>query len=372
MAKVKVLHVIKSLGRGGAEMLLPETLRLHDHDQFEWHYIYFLPWKNQMVEAIESNGGKVTCFAAANNIRIMLQVQKVAQYVRDHKIDIIHSHLPWAGFLCRAVGSLTHIPVVYTEHNKQERYHFITRTLNLISMNTLDRIIAVSGDVADSIRKNKGTLQVPLQVILNGVNTERFQRDVSAGAGIRIQLGIPLDAPVIGTVAVFRFQKRLDLWLEVANDVLRKNPTCHFIVVGDGPLKNELESKRKSLALDRVHFTGLQTEVRPYYSLFDIYMMSSIFEGLPIAMLEAMSMECAIVTTNAGGVKEVIRPGMDGISVDVEEWNKLGEGVSSLLEDRDKMKTISTAARQRVLQAFSLEKMVAELEAMYKSMLNKS
>ena len=73
MQKIKILHIIKSLGRGGAEMLLPETLKIHDKTKFEFHTIYFLPWKNQMVEAIENAGGKVTCFSASNNIKWMQQ-----------------------------------------------------------------------------------------------------------------------------------------------------------------------------------------------------------------------------------------------------------------------------------------------------------
>src|SRR5882762_8944266 len=100
-AKIKILHIIKSLGRGGAEMLLPETLKLHDKTQFEFHYIYFLPWKNQMVESIQEQGGKVTCVPANNNLQLILKARQVARYVKENKIQLIHGHLPWAGILAR-------------------------------------------------------------------------------------------------------------------------------------------------------------------------------------------------------------------------------------------------------------------------------
>ena len=74
MQKIKVLHIIKSLGRGGAEMLLPETLKLHNKEKFEFHYIYFLPWKDQMVEEIQEAGGIVSCLKAGNNLKIAFQV----------------------------------------------------------------------------------------------------------------------------------------------------------------------------------------------------------------------------------------------------------------------------------------------------------
>ena len=77
MQIIKVLHIIKSLGRGGAETLLPETLSLHNKAQFEFHYIYFLPWKDQMVSAIEEKGGIVTCLAANNNLKLLQQYKKV-------------------------------------------------------------------------------------------------------------------------------------------------------------------------------------------------------------------------------------------------------------------------------------------------------
>ena len=114
MKKTKILHIIKSLGRGGAEMLLPETLKLHDKEKFEFHYIYFLPWKDQMVETLQSAGGKVICLETKDNIRLMLQYKKIISYCKKHDIKLIHCHLPWAGFVGRLVYKKTGIPVLYT------------------------------------------------------------------------------------------------------------------------------------------------------------------------------------------------------------------------------------------------------------------
>ncbi|SHG57493.1 Glycosyltransferase involved in cell wall bisynthesis [Chryseolinea serpens] len=365
--KIKILHIIKSLGRGGAEMLLPETLKLHDKTQFEFHYIYFLPWKDQMVESIRQQGAKVTCFKANNNLQLMTKARQVARYVKENKIQVIHAHLPWAGILARRVAKMCSIPVLYTEHNKQERYHWGTRTMNLLTMNALNTVIAVSADVAESIQKHKPNLKIPVRTILNGVNTSHFRRDQVSSTEIRDALNIPAKAPVIGTIAVFRFQKRLDVWMEMAAEILRKFPETHFIVVGDGPLKNELMAKRDSLGLaTRLHMPGLKTEVRPYLAAFDLYMMSSVFEGLPIALLEAMAMECPIVTTDAGGIREVIRHEEDGLLCGVENPQELVTLATGLLSDDRVRLGYGTRARQRVLDHFSMEKMVAQLEALYR------
>jgi L-malate glycosyltransferase len=364
----RILHIIKSLGRGGAEMLLPESISIHNKNEFEFYCIYFLPWKNQMVPALEATGCNVICFSAHTNIHLLLQARKVAAYVRRNNISLIHAHLPWAGVLARIVGKLTGIPVLYTEHNKQERYHFATRFLNLVTMNWLTGVIAVSQDVAQSIQRNKANLCIPLHTVLNGVNTDSFRPGIADGKSIKASLGIPESSLVIGTIAVFRFQKRLDLWLEIARLIRDKfSRECHFIIVGDGPLREQLHARASELGIrDNVHFAGLQTEVRPFLAAFDIYMMSSIFEGLPIAMLEAMSSGCPIVTTDAGGIKEVIRHGQDGMLCPIDNPLRLVDLCIQLMDDKDTRTRLAQNARSRVVQSFGMEAMVSNLENLYR------
>ncbi|HTF21724.1 MAG TPA: glycosyltransferase [Chryseolinea sp.] len=366
--KVRILHVIKSLGRGGAEMLLPESLRLHDRAAFEFHYVYFLPWKDQMVASIKENGGEVTCLRAGNNLQLMTKVFALMQYVRDHHIQVIHAHLPWAGILARIVGKFTRIPVIYSEHNKQERYHFLTRFVNLSTMNWASQVLPVSGDVEVSIRHHMSRVSTSIKTILNGVNTDHFNPGAYSRSEMRLKLHIPEDAPVIGTVAVFRTQKRLDLWIRLAAEILQQTKDVHFVVVGDGPLKEELLKVRGDLGLnERLHFPGIQTEIRPYLATFDIFMMTSIFEGLPLALLEAMSMQCAVIATDAGGVKEVIRSEVDGLLCSVDNPELVVEFAVRLLSFPDLRKRFGEQARQRVQTNFSLASMVVELEQIYKN-----
>ncbi|MDO6390240.1 glycosyltransferase [Pontibacter sp. BT731] len=383
--KVKVLHLIKSLGRGGAEMLLPETLKVHDRDQFDFHFAYFLPWKDQMVPAIEEQGARAVCFKANNNLQMFQRVGDISRYVKEHQIDVIHSHLPWAGVIARLVGKKTGVPVVYTEHNKWERYNKITYWLNKFSFGWQNAAVAVSDDVQKSIRKNAGTkfreLALPamqgtringkaqqpyLLNILNGVNTVHFDRDEQAGLQIRQQLGIPINAHVIGTVSVFRFQKRLDVWMEIAAAILKRIPEAHFILVGDGPLKEELLAKRKALGIEeRLHMPGLKTDVKPYFSMMDIYMMSSIFEGLPIALLEAMSCSCAVISTKAGGVGEVVEHGKSGLLCEVDNYTKLIDYGVQLIQNQEQCVALAAGARKRVQADFSINKMAKQLEDLY-------
>ena len=371
MKKIKILHIIKSLGRGGAEMLLPETLQIHNREKFEFHYIYFLPWKNQMVSAIEKNGGKVTCLPAQNNLQLLKQYPKIINYCKANEIDLIHAHLPWAGFVSRIVHKKTKIPVIYTEHNLQERYHFITKTLNKFTYNWQNLALGVSEDVSRSIKKHINPT-IPVQTLLNGVNTEKFKRDKERGKQCRKKLNIPDDAVVIGNVAVFRFQKRLTEWLKIFKKLSDKHPQIYGLLVGAGPLEKEIKEKIKALKLKgRVILPGLQTDVKPYFNMMDIFMMSSSFEGLPIALLEAMSMECAVVSTDAGGIKQVIRDEKDGMLCPVEQWKKLNELAEQLINNPKKLNLLKKNARKRIMDNFSMDKMVGELEEIYQKILQK-
>ena len=362
-----ILHIIKSLGRGGAETLLPETIALHTKEKFRFHVVYFLPWKDQMVGAIEAVGGKAVCMNKTNNWQILNSVKEVANYCHTHNIDLIHAHLPWAGFLARRVGRKTKIPVVYTEHNKQERYHFLTSWINKATFNTQRLAIAVSADVAVSIYKNINP-KIPVKTVLNGVNTNKFNRKefVEKGKETRKQRNIPEKAVVIGTVAVFRTQKRLDVWADLAGTLGKDFPDLHFIMLGDGPMENIIKEKVKEHGLeDRFHLPGRLEEVRPWLAAMDVYLMTSEFEGLPIALLEAMSMSLPVVSTTAGGIGEVITNEKEGLLVPVNKPHELSDPLKKLINDQELRGQMGAAARQRIVSAFSLERMVDELEELY-------
>jgi glycosyltransferase involved in cell wall biosynthesis len=367
MEKIKVLHLIKSLGRGGAETLLVETLKKHDATAFEFHFIYFLPWKNQLVDDLKKNGGIVINIPADNNIKILLSANKLVRYIKDYDIDIIHCHLPWAGFLGRLVKKMVKKPVFYTEHNKQERYHLLTKLLNKFSFNSQNLAIAVSKDVEKSIIENiKPT--VPVLTILNGVNTDFFCENEEKKKILKSELGIEEEAIVIGAICVFRVQKRIDKWLEIFAEVYKTNPSVRGIVVGAGPTFDEMIEKRRALGLENVVLMpGLKTNSADWYKIFDIFLMSSEFEGLPLALLEAMSSSCAIVTTNAGGVKEVIHKLEDGFIRDVSDWKNLSIDINHLITNPAILLQYKNAARKRVLEQFSIMEMVQQLEDIYQS-----
>ena len=346
-------------------MLLPESLKLHEKEKFEFYYIYFLPWKDQMVREIQEAGGIVECLPAKNNFQILLKADNVINYIKKQKIEVVHCHLPWSGFLGRRIFSKTGVPVVYTEHNIQEHYHPITKMMNKWSFNFQSMAIGVSNDVTRSIKENIKP-GIPLETVLNGVNTELFHRKPEEGKNIREQLGIPPGSAVIGNIAVFREQKALLDWVRAFHRVHQENNEVYGILVGAGPQERAIKELIKDFGLtDRIKVPGLKTDTIAYFSAMDIFMMSSSFEGLPIALLEAMSMNCAVVSTRAGGVVEVVEDQKSGFLCAVGDWKELGNLSLEILGDQKKKALLQYEARKRVINCFSLTAMVSKLEEIY-------
>ena len=366
---IRVFHLIKSLGRGGAETLLPGTLRTADRRRFEYAYGYFLPWKDDLVGELRALDAEVTCFGARSRPGMLASARRVADRLEAWEADLVHCHLPLAGVVGRLAGRIAGVPAVYTEHNTLERYHALTRWLHLRTWGWQERAFAVSGPVAASLarRANGG---VPVQVVRNGIDVERFDPERFEGTEIRARCGIPETALVVGTVAVFRTQKALGDWLEAARRIHAQMPDSRFLLVGDGPERERLEQRAAELGLaEAVHFPGLQDDVRPWLAAMDLFVSASVFEGLPLALLEAMAMARPVVATRVGGVPEAVTDGSDGLLVEPRDPELLAERCLALLHDRNRGRCLGTEARRRVAADFGLQRMSRQLEAAYVDVL---
>lgn len=363
---IRVLHLIKGLGRGGAEMLLLETRRAAEDARLVHAYGYLLPHKSALVEPLQQAGSEVTCFPMASSGSFPLCILRLARFVRRRRIDLIHAHLPVAGIAARLAGRWTTTPVVYTEHNLHERYHPVTRRLNLWTWTLQRRVLAVSQQVRASILRHVGS-RVPVEVLWNGIPVERYRRLEEERARCRARLGVPDDAPLIGTTAVFRPQKRLDDWLRAAAEIRSHHPAARFLLVGDGPLRAKLELTAQALELGgSLHWAGLQSDVRPWLAAMDLYLQSSDYEGLPVALLEAMAMELPVVASTVGGVPEAVLAGETGLLVPPRQPEALAAAARSLLDQPEARDRLGRQGRRRVCQCFDVQRMQERLEAIYR------
>lgn len=370
--RAKVLWLIKGLGLGGAEKLLVLAAPYLDRSRFEYEVLFLLPWKTALVPELERAGIPVICLNHRHPFDLRV-VPRIARLLRERRVDILHAHLPYSGVVGRVAARLAGTPaVIYTEHNVQQRYHLLTRLINQATLRLCDVTVAVSAEVRASLLRSPLVGRRTVLTILNGVDVEGLRR-AAAADGVREEFGILPDRLVVCVVNVFRPQKRLDLWVRAARLIADAEPRATFLVVGDGPIRPQVRDLAGRLGLDgRIAFPGLRHDAARLMAVFDVFMLSSVYEGLPVAVLEAMALGRPVVATRVGGLPGVIQDGRHGFLVPPGDPGALAERVVELLRRPELRQAFGEASAARVRQHFSIERMVRETEHLYVRLLEGS
>jgi glycosyltransferase involved in cell wall biosynthesis len=364
----RVLILIKGLGRGGAEQLLASAAAYLNKDKFTYEVAYLLPWKNALVEELEQNGVRVHCL---NGARGAGWVARLRQLVGKREIDLVHAHSPYVAIGARLGLGNPRPRLLYTEHNVWERYRRATYWGNLLTFPRNDHVFCVSEQVRSSIRVPRilGFLHMPsIETLHHGIDLTQVGRWKSTD-GIREGLGIPRDAPVVGTVANFKAHKGYEYLLKAAALVKREASDTRFVFVGQGPVEKGAREQARRLALDgTVTFAGFRADAPRVAATFDIFALASIAEGLPIALLEAMALGRAVVATRVGGLPEVIDHDREGVLVPPGDPRALADAILALLADPELRQRLGEAARKRAAD-FDIRKAVRRMESVYEELL---
>ena len=361
----------KGLGRGGTERLLAGTVRHLDRERFEVEVAYLLPWKDAFVTEIEAAGVPVHCLDARRQSSVGW-LRRLRRLVREREIDLVHTHMPLPAAAARLALRGDRPAFVHTEHNMWGRYRLPTRLANRLTYGRNSGVIAVSDGVAGSILS-----PVPVEVVTHGIDVERLRpAEAEARATARAALGLAPDAPVVGTVGNFTAKKDQATLLAAAAMVAGDHPGLRLVLVGSGPLEDELRSRAEELGLgEAVLFAGSRDDVFELLPAFDLFALSSRFEGLPIALLEAMASGVPPVVTRVGGIPEVVTDGgdaadaataarADGVLVEPGDPEALATALGKLLADPVRRAELGARAAGRAA-AFDLAHAVRRIEAVY-------
>ncbi|HEX9891563.1 MAG TPA: glycosyltransferase [Actinomycetota bacterium] len=360
----RILHLIKGLGRGGAEQLLLSEAPYLDRARFDYRVAYLLPEKDALVPELEAAGVPAICLDGSSGFA---WVARLRALVRGQGIDLIHSHSPVA-----AVGARLAFPGrrrprrVYTEHNVWERYHRLTYWANRLTFPRSDHVFAVSDHVRDSLHVRDGT--PPVETLYHGIDPAVVSTWVAPN-GIRDELGIPADAPVVGTVANFKAHKGYDVLLRAALRVREEVPDVRFVSVGRGPLEASVRRQAQHLGLDgTVVFAGFRDDAPRVAATFDLFTMASVHEGLSIALIEALALGKPAVVTEVGGLPEVVQHGRQGFLVPPANPEALAAAIVRLLRDPALRFLFGDAARRRAAD-FDIRRAVRRYEDLYGEIL---
>jgi len=295
------------------------------------------------------------------------RVVQFARLLRAERPAIVHAHMSWP-LACRyeLLGAITAgVPaIIATEHLFSDVPWRRSRLIQRLICTRVDRYIAVSEHLARQLRERLRFPARKVSVIHNGIPLERFRRD--ADTGQRARLTGSSERPLIITVARLAEQKGQRFLLAA----LQSLPNACVVLVGDGPDRAQLERQARDLGLhDRVVFLGQRADVAELLACCDLAVLPSLFEGLPLAALEAMAAGKPVVATNIGGTSEAIEHGVTGLLVPPGDPIALATAIRAVLGDPALAQRLAAAAQARVAQCFSVEAMTKHVTNLYDHVL---
>ena len=364
------MHVVPALEVGGAEVLLRDSLLHYDRSVLA-PTVCSMRDKGPIGREIESEGTEVIALGVKGHRIKWSSVFALARIIRERGIDIVHTHLYPANRSGRIAAMLARTPcIIASVHNQYcHRQKPLKRRLlnNLLARGT-DAIVAVSEAVKADIVHFDHVAPKKIVVIPNGIDVAAIS--VGDRAHARLSLGIPQDARVIGSVGRLIDQKGHMYLIEALALIKDTHPKARVLIVGEGPLRGELEALAGSLGVaERVTFAGVRRDIPDMLAAMDAFAMPSLWEGFGIALIEAMVAGVPVVATSIPPFQEIITDREDALIVPIEDAGALASAMELLLDDASLSRKLGEAARTRVISRYGIESTVQSHTKLYESIL---
>jgi glycosyltransferase involved in cell wall biosynthesis len=364
-----VCHVLHSLDVGGAEVLAARMGR-GMQDRFRLLFVC-LDDLGTLGTQLRAEGFPVHVVERRPGIDLRC-VRRLGRLLRDEQVDVIHAH-QYTPFFYSLLARLFYrrAPVLFMEHGRTfPDYRRPKRVLaNRLLLRRRDRVVAVGESVRQALIQNEGIAGQRVSVIYNGVDLSPFERSFPRAA-VRGELQVEPDDFVILQVARLDALKDHATALRALRRVLARIPHARLLLAGEGP---ELRAIREQVARenlgDQVRLLGLRSDVPRLLAAADLCLLSSVSEGIPLTIIEAMGAGLAVVSTAAGGVAEVVEHGQTGLLAAVRDDYGLAEAIVRLQHDRALRTAMGERGRQRAFERFSEPGMHAAYAHLYREMI---
>lgn len=364
MDQIKILYICYGYGIAGAEsylLNLIDGLQMHRHIDISCIVFH----DRALKKKLEIGNINVVCIS---DLSLLKSVFFIFKYIKINSINIVH-FIDIKSTLVGGVAALFNgkaksvvtihgLPEYYKSFLMQLKYGVSLLVYYLLIRFSINRIIVVSQDLASRMKQVIGAKKV--EVIRNGLRLERIEPGPLN----------PRQGLVVGTVGRLDSVKGHRYLLEAAREVLSTKNGVIFDIVGDGPLKNELEKLSADLGIsEQVRFWGFRDDAQAIIDSMDVFVLPSLHEGIPYALLEAMALSKAVVCSNVGGIKEVISHGKDGMLVQPGDPKSLGDAIVVLLDDLNYAELLGRNASKKVHCEFSVELMVKRTTNLYNNLM---
>jgi len=300
---------------------------------------------------------------ALHNLPALLGgLRRLYRMMRQQQPQVVETFTPDSNLLGLPVAWLAGVPVRIATHRAfiDNRPGWYPRLHGLlINSGFASTLIAVSQQVRQMVIEKEGVRPERVQVILNGVEIQQAEQPTAlVRQKVRQELGLPPECPLLLTVGRLTEQKGHSCLIKAVPSVLAQHPGAVFAFAGEGPLQAELADLSGQLGVSKsVRFLGLRQDVRRLLQAADAFVLPSLWEGMSMALLEAMAEGLAVVASDVEGIGDLVEPGVDGLVVPPRDPAALAAAVIGLLDETELRRSLGQAARQKVADDFSVEAM---------------
>src|SRR4030066_188623 len=369
MKAINILHIMSRLPVGGVENQLSMILRKYDKIKF-CPFVCSLSDKGEIGKEIEDYGIEVIPLNKLKHRFDWSIVKDIYKLIKTRNVKIVRTHQYHANLYGRLAAWLAKVPcIVASVHNVytiDRKFH--RRLINNFLARCTDTVVAVSEAVKKDVLTYDGLSEDRLRVIYNGIDTDRFLN--LNGSLIRSKLGISSGAPVVGTVGRLTLQKGQKYLIDAVSALKEKIPQILLLIIGDGPMRGELENHIRALGVDKnTILLGTRRDIPQLLSAMDIFVLPSIWEGLGTALIEAMAAGKAIIASDIPPIREIINTEKIGILVPARNSSAITSSIDLLLNNKALAQTFGRDAKERALSHFNMDITVNRYVSLFEDIL---
>ena len=372
MRKFKILLALNHAEIAGTEQHVLKLARHINKNLLDVSVVCFS--EGPLIEILKKQNIKVWALKRKKKFDFLV-ARKLFRLIKENKFDLVHSH---SGPFACIIGSIAKVPyAIETRHGLSFNFDDM-EDLGLFNF-LINRLKAALVDLTLTVAKTDKTLLntkfgVPLQkmrTVPNGVDIKELQHQITNSQILKQNLKIDSNYNIVGTVARFTEQKGLTYLVRSIKHIKEKVPNTKFLIVGDGPLRDYLMDLAKELAVFQdIVFTGYQDNAISFMSIFDIFVLPSLGEGMPYTILEAMALKLPVVTTDVFGNRETVLNGKTGFLVPPRDSSALSAAIIELLMNRGTALQMGKNGFYRVNEFFSARKTTEKIEQVYLELLS--
>ena len=360
-APKRILHVIDSFDLGGAQEALVNLVACADREKFSPE-VATMHGRGVYWEKFRALG--IPAHSLSPHKFVPLYFWNLPRLLLTGEFDIVHCHLIASNLVAKPLAALLGVPVRFNHDQANDEYRHrqkLRLALDKFANRFSTHICAVSASIVEFLVKHENVPREKISLVHNAIDLRRFTPAPERRAELRREWHLPPDAPVIAGIGRLNYQKNFPLFLAIAADIARSHPTTIFVIAGTGPEERAL---RESAGAN-VRFLGFVADTARLYDAVDFLLMPSRFEGLPMALLEAMAMRVPVVASRLDGIAEVIADGVEGLLATPTAKDEFVTHLITLLDDPKRAADLAERAFEKVTAHFSAERMAREVEALY-------